>query len=85
MSQALDLHHPLVLEFPGLCDAMHRLKMEDAHFRRQFDEYHEVDRTIVRIEEEIDPASDARTAELKHRRAHLKDELHRQMVAARAA
>lgn len=85
MSQALDLHHPLVLEFPGLRDTIHKLKMEDAHFRRLFDEYHEVDRAVVRIEEEIDPAGDARTAELKHRRAHLKDELYRQMVAARAA
>ncbi len=85
MSQALDLHHPLVLEFPELRDAIHKLKMADAHFRRLFDEYHEVDRAIVRIEEEIDPAGDARTAELKHRRAHLKDDLHRQMVAARAA
>ena len=59
--------------------------MDDAHFRRKFDEYHEVDRSIVRIEEETDPASEARTTELKHRRAHLKDELHRQMVAAKAA
>ncbi len=85
MSQAPDLHHPLVLEFPELRDEIHKLKMEDAHFRRLFDEYHEVDRAVVRIEEEIDPAGDARIAEVKHRRAHLKDELYRQMVAARAA
>jgi len=34
---------------------------------------------IVRIEEEIDPASDARTEQLKVRRVHLKDDLLRQV------
>lgn len=85
MPQALDLHHPLVLGFPGLRDAIHKLKMEATHFRRLSDGYHEVDRAVVRIEEEIDPAGDARIAEVKHRRAHLKDKLYRQLVAARAA
>ncbi len=85
MPQALDLHHPLVLEFPELRDAIHQLKTHDAHFRRLFDEYHEVDRSIVRIEEEIDPAGDARISELKHRRAHLKDELHHALKAAKPA
>jgi uncharacterized protein YdcH (DUF465 family) len=85
MSQAPDLHHPLVLEFPELRDAIHELKTHHAHFRRQFDEYHVLDREIVRIEEEIEPASDDRMNQLKHRRAQLKDELHRQLVAAKAA
>ena len=85
MSQALDLHHPLVLEFPELRDAIHQLKTHDAHFRRLFDEYHTVDREIVRIEAEVEPASDERMSQLKHRRAQLKDELHRKMLAAKAA
>ena len=85
MAQAPDLHHPLVLEFPELRDAIHERKTHDAHFRRLFDEYHEVDRSIVRIEEEIDPAGDARISELKHRRAHLKDELYRSLTAVKAA
>lgn len=59
--------------------------MEDAHFRRLSDGYHEVDRAVDRIEEEIDPAGAPRIAEVKHRRAHLKDESYRQRVAARAA
>lgn len=79
MTSTLDLHHPFVLEFPELREAIHNLKLHDAHFRRLFDEYHEVDRAIVRIEEEIDPASDARTEELKVRRLHLKDDLLRQV------
>jgi uncharacterized protein len=75
MSEAPDLHHPLVREFPEHREAISQLKTHDAHFRRLFDEYHEVDREIVRIEEEIEPASDAHTSQLKQRRAHLKDEL----------
>jgi uncharacterized protein YdcH (DUF465 family) len=71
-----DLHHPLTLEFPELREAIHHLKTSNNHFRRLFDEYHEVDRQVVRIEEGIEPASDARTEEVKHRRLRLKDELY---------
>jgi uncharacterized protein YdcH (DUF465 family) len=70
-----DLHHPLIHDLPEHREAIHRLKEADAHFRRLFDEYHRVDREVVRIEEEIEPASDARTEELKLRRLRLKDDL----------
>jgi uncharacterized protein len=83
-----DLHHPLVTDFPEYREAIHELKLHDAHFRRLFDEYHEVDREVVRIDEEIEPASDARTDALKQRRVHLKDELLaqiRKVAAARSA
>ncbi len=75
----LDLHHPLVLEFPEHREAIHVLKTQNAHFRRLFDEYHDLDREIVRIEEEIEPSSDPRTESLKQRRVHLKDELYAQI------
>jgi len=77
-----DLHHPLVLEFPELREAIHHLKTTNNHFRRLFDEYHEVDRQVVRIEEGIEPASDARTEEVKHRRLRLKDELYAMLQKA---
>ena len=81
MSEQLDLHHPLVVELPQYRDAIHALKTSDAHFRRLFDEYHTVDREVVRIEGEVEPASDERTRQLKHRRAHLKDELNAKLAA----
>lgn len=81
----LDLHHPLVLEFPEHRDTIHALKLGDAHFRRLFDEYHEVDRDVVRIEGEIDPASDSRAEALKQKRVHLKDELFAIIIRHRAA
>ena len=71
-----DLHHPLVAELPEYRDAIHRLKTENHHFRHLFDSYHEVDKEIVRIEQEIDPASDARMEEVKLKRLRLKDELY---------
>lgn len=71
-----ELHHPLVNEFPEHREAIHQLKMTNAHFRRLFDEYHTLDREIVRIEEQIEPASDARAEELKQKRVRLKDDLY---------
>jgi len=67
--------HELHEEFPEAGDALHRLKMENAHFARLADEYHEVNREIHRIEADIEAASDARTEELKKKRLVLKDEI----------
>lgn len=76
-----DLHHPLITEFPEHREAIHDLKVSNAHFRRLFDEYHRVDREVVRIEGEIKPASDAVTEGLKKRRLQLKDDLHHLLIA----
>jgi len=72
-----DLHHPLIHEFPEYRETIHQLKTSDAHFRRLFDEYHTVDREVVRIEEDIEPASDNVMEALKLKRLHLKDDLFR--------
>jgi uncharacterized protein YdcH (DUF465 family) len=76
-----DLHHPLITEFPEHREAIHDLKTANAHFRRLFDEYHRVDREVVRIEGEIEPASDSVTEGLKKRRLQLKDDLNHMLVA----
>jgi len=67
--------HELHEEFPEAADALHRLKMENAHFARLADEYHEVNREIHRIEADVEAASDARTEDLKKKRLVLKDEI----------
>ncbi len=79
-----DLHHPLIQELPEHRDAIHNLKMNNAHFRRLFDEYHEVDKAVVRIEEEIETATDAETEALKIKRLRLKDELYHMLMAEAA-
>ena len=73
-----DLHH----EFPELHDKIHELKMSDAHFRRLFDEDHELTRSIEKMEDEVTPVATRTEEEAKVRRVHLKDELYRMLTAA---
>lgn len=70
--EAHDLHH----EFPDMKDQIRNLKMNDRHFARLFDEYHDIDHTVRRIEEQKEAASDERLEGLKVRRLQLKDELY---------
>jgi len=68
----MDLHHPILREFPEYRDTIKRLQ-GDTHFRNLYDEYHRLDDEIYRIEEEIDFATDQQIEERKMRRAKLKD------------
>lgn len=67
--------HDLVHELPEYRDLIHELKMNDNHFARLFDQYHEVDHEVHRIETNAEITSDEYLEELKIRRLHLKDEL----------
>jgi uncharacterized protein YdcH (DUF465 family) len=67
--------HELHEEFPESGEALHRLKLENPHFARLAEEYHEVNREIHRIEADVEAASDARAEALKKRRLTLKDEI----------
>lgn len=67
--------HSLARELPEYKEAIHHLKMNDAHFARFFDEYHELDHEIIRIEEGIENTSDEYLENLKKKRLALKDEL----------
>ena len=68
-------NHSLHNEFPQHKDRIHDLKMNDRHFSRLFEEYHNTDREIRKIEDGAEAASDARLEGLKMRRVHLKDDL----------
>jgi uncharacterized protein len=74
--------HDLVHELPEHRDAIHKLKMTDQHFARLFDEYHEVDHEVHRIETGVETTSDDYLEERKKRRLYLKDELYRMIKAA---
>lgn len=67
--------HDLVHELPEYKDQIHKLKVSDRHFARLFDEYHELDHEIRRIEEGIETPDDAYIEERKKTRLHLKDQL----------
>lgn len=66
-----DLHH----EFPEFEQRIHELKVSDNHFRKLFDEYHEVNNEIHRIETGAENTTDATLNALRTKRVHLKDEL----------
>jgi hypothetical protein len=66
-----DLHH----EFPEHHDTIHHLKMNNAHFARLFEQYHDVDHEVHRIENGTENTSDEYLEEKKKERLHLKDQL----------
>lgn len=68
-------NHSLVNELPEYRDAIHSLKLSDNHFARIFDEYHEVDKEIHRIESGAENTSDEYLEGLKKQRLFKKDEL----------
>ncbi len=65
--------HELHDEFPDAAEAIHQLKLTDAHFAKLAEQHHVVNREIHRIEAEIDAASDDRLEALKKERLHLLD------------
>lgn len=68
-------HHDLNHEFPEYSDRIHELKTGNAHFAKLFDEYHDADKEVRRIEQELETPSDDYTEEVKKRRLNLKDQL----------
>ena len=81
----MDLHHPFVREFPDHRDIIQSLRIRDEVFRKMFDEYHSLDDSIYRIEEEIDFATDQEIDDLKMRRTKLKDQLYETVRRVKSA
>ncbi|MBI3779066.1 MAG: DUF465 domain-containing protein [Gammaproteobacteria bacterium] len=75
-------HHDLSLEFPELKRRIHDLKLTSPEFNELYAEYEALDKTIYRIEEEIETPSDTYTEELKKKRVLLKDRLYALLAAA---
>lgn len=67
--------HDLVHELPEYRDTIHNLKTTNHHFSKLFDEYHEVDHEIHRIETGVETPSDEYLEERKKLRLNLKDQL----------
>jgi hypothetical protein len=68
--------HDLLHEFPEHQDKIHQLKIEDAYFRKLFDEYDALEHQVYRIKMGIEIATDDMLKELKARLLHLKDDLY---------
>jgi uncharacterized protein len=72
-------HHPLISEFPEFKDAIHTLKMNDAHFAKLFNEYHDTDKAVNRAENGVENLGDSALEGLKKVRLSLKDQLYQQL------
>jgi len=68
--------HDLVHELPEHKDLIHDLKIRDAHFARLFDEYHETDQEVHRIETGVENTADDYLEQRKKQRLSLKDQLY---------
>lgn len=62
--------------FPEYRDLITRLKTEDAHFTRLFDEHNELDQRIKNLEARIELGTDAEIETLKKEKLSLKDQLY---------
>lgn len=67
--------HTIVQEFPEYNQKIQELKLADAHFKKMFDEYHEVNHAIHNIENGSQPTTDEHLNELRVKRVHLKDSI----------
>jgi uncharacterized protein len=74
--------HDLAHEFPEYKDAIHALKTSNAHFSKLFDEYHVVNREVIRIEQNIEPVTDEYAENKKKQRLLLKDQLYALLAQA---
>jgi uncharacterized protein YdcH (DUF465 family) len=76
------VHHDLVSELPEYKEQIHNLKTSNAHFAKLFDEYHTVNREVMRLEAEGVPVGDVAFENAKKHRLHLKDELYNMLKSA---
>ena len=67
--------HELSEEFPDQAEKIHSLKQSDAHFSELVDQYHEVNRTIHRMETEVEPVATHTEEDARKKRLALKDEI----------
>ena len=70
-----DKPHQLAQELPEYKDAIHYLKITNAHFAKILNAYHECVKEILRIEDDIETTSDAFLEDLKKQRLAMKDEM----------
>jgi uncharacterized protein YdcH (DUF465 family) len=68
--------HDLHTEFPEYNEKIHELKVSNTHFKKLFEEYHEVNHEIHRIETGTEATTDEVLNVLRLNRVHLKDELY---------
>lgn len=72
--------HDLIHEFPEYREKILSLEKQSNRFRKLYDDYHEADLHIHRIEEGIEPTTDEHLNDLRMKRVHLKDDLYKMLL-----
>lgn len=72
--------HELAAEFPELKDRIHDLKVSNSHFHKLFDEYHDLNGEVHRVEAAGINITDEHFEDLKKKRMSLKDELYAMLI-----
>lgn len=67
--------HELDEMFPGAKDVIHQLKLNDHHFARLADEYHQINRSVHRMETNVEPVADETMETERKKRLHLLDQI----------
>lgn len=68
--------HDLLHELPESKEAIHYLKINNSHFAKLFEEYHNMDHEVHRIETGVETTSDEYLEDQKKTRLNLKDQLY---------
>ena len=77
--------HSLINEFPEYKEDIHQKKMDDAHFKKLYDEYNHLTKEVEKREQEIIPSTTLEEEKLKKQRLQLKDTLQGYIKATRLA
>ncbi len=68
--------HDLLHEFPEYQEKIHDLKISDTHFRKLFNDYHELERHVQKINTGEEVVIDEFAHELKAKLLFKKDEIY---------
>jgi uncharacterized protein YdcH (DUF465 family) len=77
--------HSLANEFPEFKEDIHQLKMDDAHFKKLYDEYNHLTKEVAKMEQEIIPSTTVEEENLKKQRLQLKDTIQGYIKASKLA
>ena len=67
--------HQLHEDFPAFAEAIHALKVRDAHFAKLSEQYQDINGQIHRAETNVEPMEDLAMIDIRKRRAALKDQI----------
>jgi uncharacterized protein YdcH (DUF465 family) len=72
--------HQLAIDFPEFAEKIHNLKMENAHFKKLFESYDELDHAIYNVETDTQPKSDDVLNKMRIERVRVKDEIYQFLI-----